>query len=83
MKSHKLWKVCCFLTTLPLCANNSAAEDEEQRDSSAVNINVTEITAQCSELYADITAEEEQNQLIGNCIAEKMEKLKIFADEQG
>ena len=83
MKSHKLWKVCCFLTTLSLCANIIAAEDEEQKDSSVVNINVTEITVQCSELYADITAEEEQNQLIESCIAEKLKKLKNFADEQG
>ncbi|WP_455200590.1 hypothetical protein [Kaarinaea lacus] len=83
MKSHKLWKICCFLTTLSLCANIVAAEDEEQRDSSAIEINVTEITAQCTELYADIAAEEEQNKLIENCIAEKMEKLKNFAGEQG
>ena len=85
MRQCNTWKVYCYLTTLLLWTNIEAAEEVNKEDSPAIEINIKEITIQCQEIYTDVIAptEEEQTSLIEKCIEEKMEKLKIFGEEQG
>ena len=85
MKLKRVWKLLSLFTTLILCFHLNAAENEESRNSSAVEIDINEITAQCEEHYSDekIPDEDERKPMIDKCIDEKIDKLKKFADEQG
>jgi Na+-translocating ferredoxin:NAD+ oxidoreductase RnfG subunit len=78
-------RTALFILTLFFCLSLNAAEEENQKDSSPVEIDVKEFEAQCEELYLEqiVPDEQDRKHLVEKCVSEKKEKLKKFADEHG